>query len=118
MVDIFKLFVWVTFPTEMLEEVSHVFVVCLKALFGVATKTSAVIHFNKLATVLDGTMQCMIQHCPRKVGYYVCHCFLDMLFVSFNVYYPSARNNSEYFTQLIVQFQDAISMFDIVTLAQ
>ena len=65
--------------------ISHVFI-CLKALLGIATKTSAAIHINKLPAMLDGTMQCMIEYCPRKVGNYVCDVILGMLFVSFNVY--------------------------------
>ena len=65
--------------------ISRVFI-CLKALLGIATKTSAAIHINKLSAMLDGTMQCMIEYCPRKVGNYVCDVILGMLFVSFNVY--------------------------------
>ena len=59
-VDIFKLFVAVTFSAEMLQEVPYIFVVSLKALLGISTQTSPTIHINELTAMLDGTMKRVI----------------------------------------------------------
>ena len=67
MVDIFKLFIAVTFPTEMLKEVLNIFVIGLKALLRIAAKTSSAFHLNKFAAMLDCTMWRVVELCQGKV---------------------------------------------------
>ncbi len=94
-VDILKLLIAVTFPTEMLKEVLNIFVIGLKSLLRIAAKTSSAFHLNKFAAILDCTMWRVVEHCQGKVSCYVVHGILDMLLVSLDIYKSFTRDDSQ-----------------------